>query len=128
MGIRPLPRQRPIPIWLGGHAEASLRRVAAIGDGWMPLLPPDEGVRRAIARLHSYARSEGRDPQGIGIEGVVFAHGKTPEDWRREVEAWTALGATHLTLYTLDAGASSLAAHLDLLRRFKQVADAAEHG
>jgi alkanesulfonate monooxygenase SsuD/methylene tetrahydromethanopterin reductase-like flavin-dependent oxidoreductase (luciferase family) len=33
VGIRPLPVQRPIPLWLGGHAEASLRRVARLGDG-----------------------------------------------------------------------------------------------
>src|SRR5213075_2778064 len=35
-GINPLPARRSIPIWLGGHADATLRRVASWGDGWMP--------------------------------------------------------------------------------------------
>ena len=36
-GLNPLPVQRPIPIWLGGHADAVLRRVARLGDGWLPM-------------------------------------------------------------------------------------------
>ena len=32
-GINPLPVQRPIPIWIGGIADASLRRAARLGDG-----------------------------------------------------------------------------------------------
>src|SRR5215212_9812276 len=42
MGISPLPMQRPIPIWIGGQADISLRRVAAIGDGWMAPVSPVE--------------------------------------------------------------------------------------
>jgi probable F420-dependent oxidoreductase len=30
-GINPLPIQRPIPIWFGGHAEVVLRRIARMG-------------------------------------------------------------------------------------------------
>ena len=36
-GINPLPPRRKIPIWFGGHAEATMQRVAKWGDGWMPL-------------------------------------------------------------------------------------------
>src|SRR5579864_3397066 len=32
-GINPLPVQRPIPIWLGGEADAVLERVGTMGDG-----------------------------------------------------------------------------------------------
>lgn len=124
MGIEPLPVQRPIPIWLGGHAEATLKRVATIGDGWMPLLDPDDQARQAIERMHSYAQAAGRDPSAIGIEAVVWRENKTPEDWQREVEAWQALGATHVTFGTADFAGSSLEEHLEALRRFKEVADA----
>ena len=136
MGIRPRPLQRPIPIWLGGSADASLRRVASIGDGWMESTDSDEEARQCVERLHGYAREAGRDPQTLGIQAAIALVDKTPDDWRREIESWRALGATHLAATVRDAGVgplkcpyggvSALQAHLDLLRRFKDVADAVE--
>ena len=126
IGIRPLPVQRPIPIWLGGKAEASLRRAAVACDGWFPLMAPDDSARQAIERLREYARAAGRDPQQIGIEAAIEIADKTPDAWRREVEEWRALGATRVTVYTLDAGLTSVQAHLDALRRFKDAAMSAE--
>jgi probable F420-dependent oxidoreductase len=35
-GLNPLPVQRPIPLWFGGHADPVLRRIAGLGDGWLP--------------------------------------------------------------------------------------------
>lgn len=32
-GIRPLPVQRPIPIWMGGDSDAVIRRAARLADG-----------------------------------------------------------------------------------------------
>lgn len=37
---RPRPVQQPIPIWIGGNAALTLRRVAARAQGWMPLAGP----------------------------------------------------------------------------------------
>ena len=58
VGINPLPRQRPIPIWMGsffGHlVESVLERVGRLADGWMPQFPPDDDLRgraRPAARL-----------------------------------------------------------------------------
>lgn len=122
MGIRPLPIQRPIPIWLAGEADVALRRVAVIADGWVPMMQPDENARAAIGRLFDYARAAGRDPKSIAIEGVVYIAGKTPDDWRQEVVTWQALGATSIMLYALDAGLLSLQAHIEILERFKDTA------
>ena len=33
----PKPTRGTIPVWFAGYSEASLRRIAAIGDGWHPL-------------------------------------------------------------------------------------------
>ena len=41
-GINPLPKQRPIPIWIGGHKDVAVHRAARLADGWLPLFPPDE--------------------------------------------------------------------------------------
>lgn len=132
LGIRPQPLQRPIPIWLGGSADATLRRVAAMGDGWLPLLEPGEEARAAIAQLHAYARAAGRNPQSVGIEALVTTakagslheqstDRKTPEELRREVAAWEDLGATHLTVNTMGAAdLSSPQAHIEALRHFKE--------
>jgi probable F420-dependent oxidoreductase len=37
---RPRPVQNPIPIWIGGNAKVTLRRVAEKAQGWMPLSGP----------------------------------------------------------------------------------------
>ena len=70
-GLNPLPVQRPIPIWFGGGDDRALRRLARLGDGWFPLLGPDDKCRAAIEKIHSYAREAGRDPGLIGIEGRI---------------------------------------------------------
>ncbi|MDB5077819.1 MAG: Luciferase-like monooxygenase [Chloroflexi bacterium] len=119
-GINPLPVQRPIPIWIGGGAEATLRRVATMGDGWFPNLPPDEETKAAIAKIRSYALELGRDPESIGIEGRLQYADQSPDDWVRGIKAWEALGATHVSINTMRAGLDGPSAHIEAIRRFKE--------
>jgi alkanesulfonate monooxygenase SsuD/methylene tetrahydromethanopterin reductase-like flavin-dependent oxidoreductase (luciferase family) len=107
-----------------------------MGDGWMENYASDEDMRQCIERIRSYAREAGRDPHTLGIQAAMALVDKTPDDWRREVEGWRALGASHLAasvghtgvgpLKGSDVGVGALQAHLDLLRRFKDVADTVE--
>jgi len=121
-GINPLPVQRPIPIWFGGTDERALRRLAKLGDGWFPLMNPGENCRAAIEKVRAYAREAGRDPSRIGIEGRI-SHGQNSEEtWRKELEAWKNLGATHASFNTMKAGLGSPRAHLDAIRRFAKIA------
>ncbi len=119
-GLNPLPIQRPIPIWFGGGADQVLRRVARLGDGWLPLLGPDENCRAAIDKLRSYAREAGRNPDSIGIEGRMFAGDRPVQEWTDEINAWKKLGATHLTINTMKAGFPTPAAHIEAIRRFQR--------
>ncbi len=127
-GINPLPVQRPIPILFGGMSDAVMRRIARLGDGWLPQFEgfgPDgasanEDGRRLIARLHDYIREAGRDPAAVDIEGRVKLGERSPESCAAEVRAWSELGATHVTLNTMGAGLTSPDAHMDAIRRFKQ--------
>lgn len=120
-GINPLPIRHTIPIWLGGSAEPVLKRVARLADGWFPQMPPNEKAREMIERLHAYAREVGRDEHTIGIEARLNVS-QTPEaDWVSYVDAWRALGATHLGINTMGAGYTTLAQHLDTLRRARDI-------
>ena len=71
-----------------------------------------------IQRLRAYASDAGRDPDSIGIEGRVQFAGTTPDDWRRELEAWREVGATHVTVNTMRAGLASPQEHIDAIQRF----------
>ena len=117
-GLNPLPVQRPIPVWFGGTDDRALRRLARLGDGWFPLLAPDEKCRAAIERVAAYAREAGRDPREIGIEGRI-TYGQDPDSWLATVESWQKLGATHLSINTMNSGLAT-AAHIDAIRRFRE--------
>ena len=123
-GLNPMPVQRPIPIWIGGSSEATLKRVGEMGDGWFPQRPPDEMAREMVEKTREYARAAGRDPAALGFEARVSIAGTTPDEWARQVEGWRAIGATHLTVNTMKAGLHTPQAHIDAIRRFKEAVGA----
>ena len=119
-GLNPLPVQRPIPIWIGGDADVTLRRIGRLGDGWFPRQPPNEQMRATLERLRDYARQAGRAPESVGIEARLN-YAQTPEaEWAGFAEAWRGLGATHLSVNTMGAGLASLHDHVEALRRVKE--------
>ena len=121
-GLNPLPVQRPIPIWLGGNAEQVLKRVATLSDGWILTGSPSEATQQRLERIHTYAEQADRDPSSIGIEGGVRVAEGGPDVWMKTLEAWDALGATHVCLNTMNAGFKTVAEHLDAVRRFHEAA------
>jgi probable F420-dependent oxidoreductase len=121
-GIKPLPLQRPIPIWFGGSDERALRRLGKLGDGWFPLMGPDEQCRATIEKIRGYAKEAGRDPNTIGIEGRISYGQGAPEAWMKELQVWKLLGATHGSFNAMKAGLNSPSAHIEALRRFSKIA------
>jgi probable F420-dependent oxidoreductase len=116
-GINPLPTLRSIPIWIGGSADATLRRVVRLGDGWFPQMTPDK-ARPLLERLRAHATEAGRDPSSMGIEARVSIAGKDEETWIAEVREWQQMGATHLAVNTMGAGLHGADAHVEAIRRF----------
>jgi alkanesulfonate monooxygenase SsuD/methylene tetrahydromethanopterin reductase-like flavin-dependent oxidoreductase (luciferase family) len=116
-GINPLPVQRPIPIWIGGYTEVTLRRVAKLGDGYFPRGAPDAEAAALVERLRGYAAELGRDPSTIGIDARIEVGRGTPDQWRALADGWRALGATHLSLVTMGAKLPNPAAHVAALER-----------
>jgi len=120
-GLHPRPVQRPIPIWFGVEDDRAVERAGRIGDGWMALGQPDAENARRVALLREAARRAERDPGALRIVGPIGLRASTtPDDWRRDAEGWRRLGATHVTVNTLNAGYPTVAAHLEALDRVRQ--------
>lgn len=114
-GLNPLPR-RQIPIWFGGGADAVLRRTGRIGDGWMPQGPPDDKARAQLETIRAAAVEAGRDPAQIGFEARLTLGNVPEQDWRTYADSWRELGATHLTVNTMNMGLSKPEDHAEVLR------------
>ncbi len=135
-GLRPQPVQRPhLPIWIGGHSDAALRRVVAVADGWHPLglrppvaLHPPELAAR-VRRLGELAVAAGRDPASITVAfkaPVRFddtaGPGRSPLAGSparivEDLEAYVAAGVRH---FVLDFSVTTLPEMLGVLDRFAE--------
>lgn len=124
-GLNPMPVQRPIPVWFGGMADAVLERIGRLGDGWFPLKRAGAEVQPMIERIHDSARAAGRDLASIGIEGRILLGDRSAEEWLDEFETWRGLGASHVTVNTLNTGLATPDAHINAIRRFKEAAPGA---
>ncbi|HEY1931272.1 MAG TPA: LLM class F420-dependent oxidoreductase [Acetobacteraceae bacterium] len=126
-GINPRPVSGRVPLWFGGHAEATFRRTAKYGDGFMPLAyPPDDTALAAFDKLRGLIRDEGRDPADVGIEVWVSPGVGGEDDWRKEMDFWQRAGVTHATAHTTYPGGHhkriagrTPADHLAAITRFK---------
>lgn len=119
MGLKPLPVQRPIPVWMGGGADVVLRRIARLADGW--LLPggsPAE-LEAKLDALREYAAEADRSFDDIGLHGRVRFEADAG-DLVERVAAWADLGLDYLAIDTMGAGREA-AAHVEAL---ETVADA----
>ncbi|GHO47854.1 LLM class F420-dependent oxidoreductase [Ktedonospora formicarum] len=119
-GLNPLPPHHSIPIWMGGSGDKFLRRAARLADGWFPLGALSEEMREAIDHLRGYLRDAGRDPSTFGIEAKIDASQGNLDDLVRWTEEWRKLGATHISINTMNAGYTSPTEHMQTLRRYKE--------
>jgi probable F420-dependent oxidoreductase len=63
-GINPRPASGGVPIWFGGHAEATFRRAAEYGDDFMPLgVVPSWCPKQALRRGTKYRRHKRDGPR-----------------------------------------------------------------
>jgi probable F420-dependent oxidoreductase len=66
--IAPRPMQQPLPLWIGGNADAALKRTARLGTGWIGGIATPAQVAHAIATIRGEAAALGRhiDPEHFG--------------------------------------------------------------
>lgn len=116
-GLNPLP-DHPIPIWFGGHADAVLRRIAKMGDGWLLNTPTVAQARPELEKLERYLAENGRSLTDIGLESRLSYGQGNPDDWQPIVAGWQAAGATHMTLNTMRLGLNTPGKHINAIRTF----------
>jgi probable F420-dependent oxidoreductase len=116
-GINPLPVQRPIPIWIGGSAEPAIKRAAELADGYFPQRPLEGGWPATLDKIRGWRRAAGRDPAKFGIEARVNLASGTPDDWHKQAEEWRGLGATHLSVNSMNGGLKGPDAHIARIRQ-----------
>jgi probable F420-dependent oxidoreductase len=124
-GIAPLPMQRPIPIWMGaGMSNAGLARVGRIADGWFSMHKPGPELDEAIAQVRNAAVSVGRNPHDVGIDGRVDVGDGDLGRIVKEVEGWRAVGASHVSFGTMNAGLDGIDRHVAALEAALDAASA----
>jgi len=117
--IAPVPAE-PIPVLIGGHSDAALRRAARLGDGWMHGGGDPADLPRLLARLGDFRRecgtADGLRPFEVH---VISADAYTVDGVRRLEEQ----GVTDVIIgfrwpYTVGPDAEPLGQKIDSLRRF----------
>ncbi len=113
----PVPR-RPIPILIGGHADAALRRAARLGDGWMHAGGGDEPLEALLPKLQAYRKEYGREREPFEIH-VISLEAYTRDGVRRLED----LGVTEAivgfrNVYAETVDSMTLQQKIDALRAF----------
>ena len=121
VNIVPPPVQRPIPVWFGGSSDAVVQRAARLGDGWMPIMPPDGKAEEKLAMLRAELARHGRDPKQFGLEGWLRMNEPDPQRWAAAADGWKKLGAQIVMLYPMYR-IPKFDDQIETLRRFKDVA------
>jgi alkanesulfonate monooxygenase SsuD/methylene tetrahydromethanopterin reductase-like flavin-dependent oxidoreductase (luciferase family) len=123
----PKPLQKPYPpILLGGHTPKVLERVARNYDGWMPLVPNPESLKRNVATLRKLTAEQGRNPDALQITAFVDPgeNGPSVDELKRYADA----GASRVVIFSQKtASAIADGAALDLIDRFQPVVERAQH-
>jgi len=115
--IAPVPAD-PIPVLIGGHADAALRRAARLGDGWMHGGGDPADLPRLLARLTELRRGEPPRSRPFEVH-VISADAYTVDGVRRLEEQ----GVTDVIIgfrwpYEVGDDTEPLAKKIDSLRRY----------
>jgi len=120
--IAPVPAA-PIPVLVGGHSDAALRRAARLGDGWMHGGGDPADLPRLLARLADLRRQAREDersaPPGEYQIHVISVDAYSVDGLRRLEEQ----GVTDVIIgfrwpYTTGPDTEPLTQKIDNLRRF----------
>jgi hypothetical protein len=109
---------KPVPILIGGHHEAALRRAAVAGDGWLHGGGDPDDLPVLLARLAELRRQHGTVDTPFEVH-VISLEAYSPAGIRK-LEEW---GVTDVIVgfrwpYDSEPDAEPLQTKIDSLRRF----------
>jgi hypothetical protein len=114
--ISPVPA-KPIPLLIGGHGDAALRRAARLGDGWMHAGSELDELPRFIGRLGELRREYGRDGE-FEIHVISLDAYSAGGVRRLEDEGVTNVIVGFRLPYTREQDTEPLQQKIDALRRY----------
>jgi probable F420-dependent oxidoreductase len=97
------PRPGGVPIHVGGHSPASIRRAARRGDGWQPLGLWGDELAAALQRLRLEVEAAGREPGALELTISALSTQATPET----LDKLAALGVDRLVVTSAQADLSA---------------------
>ena len=117
--IAPVPTE-PIPVLIGGHSDAALRRAARLGDGWMHGGGDPGDLPRLLARLGEFRSEWGERQSPGGFEIHVISMDAYSVDGVRRLEE---LGVTDVIIgfrwpYATGPDTEPLGQKIDHLRKY----------
>ena len=115
--INPRP-SKSVPIWFGGGAPQLIERCADLGDGWIPLMGPNEAARKTLAAIKEKRESKGLDWDNFGVQAQAQYAGGDAERWNKHAEKWRNLGASHLAIATHNAEPTNVDGHLVRIKEY----------
>jgi alkanesulfonate monooxygenase SsuD/methylene tetrahydromethanopterin reductase-like flavin-dependent oxidoreductase (luciferase family) len=69
--MAPAPTE-PIPLLIGGHSEAALRRAVTLGDGWMHAGGDQGELEKMIARIRALRKEHGVEDRPFEIHAASY--------------------------------------------------------
>ena len=80
LSVHPKPIQQPPDVWLGGRAKSELRRVARLGDGWLPSFstPAEVAAGRVVVEEAAAQADREIDVEHFGAL-VIYVRDEIPE-------------------------------------------------
>jgi probable F420-dependent oxidoreductase len=107
-----------VPICVGGHSDAALRRTARFAKGWYGINLSPEGSKEMITRLARFMEAEGRS-----IEELEIHIGAVNDRMDASlVEAYAEAGVTQLLIPFMRQGSKHLDANLEMIEPFIEAA------
>ena len=113
-------RPQPVPILIGGHGEAALKRAATRGDGWMHGGGDPEDLPGLLQRLGELRAEAGRDTEPFETHVISMDAFNVDGVRRLEEQGVTDVIVGFRWPYVVGPDTEPLQAKIDNLRRFAE--------